>query len=78
LPVAERIHAAITAIRIPALAGDIAVTLSIGITEVGQPTQDESVAQVISRADEAMYAAKRTGRNRSATYLAARPGTGPG
>lgn len=78
LPVAERIHAAITAVRIPAIAGDIAVTLSIGIAEVGQPTQDESVAQVISRADEAMYAAKRAGRNGSATYLAARPGTGPG
>jgi GGDEF domain-containing protein len=60
LPVAERIHAAITAVRIPALAGDIAITLSIGIAEVGQPTQDESVAQVISRADEAVRG--KTGR----------------
>ncbi|MBP7649380.1 MAG: diguanylate cyclase [Phenylobacterium sp.] len=58
--------------------GHRAVTLSIGIAEVGQLTQDGSVAQVIGRADEAMYAAKRAGRNGSATYLAARPGTGPG
>ncbi len=76
LPVAERIHAAMTAVRVPALPADLAVTLSIGIADMGQPSQDETLALVINRADEAMYSAKQAGRNRTATYLAALPGSG--
>jgi PleD family two-component response regulator len=38
-------------------------TLSIGIAETIQAPQAESVDDLIRRADEAMYTAKRAGRN---------------
>ncbi len=67
-PVAERIRVGVAALRVPIPKGDSAVTLSIGIAETILMPQDESVENVIHRADEAMYAAKRAGRNRTVIF----------
>jgi len=42
---------------------DICLTISIGWTEIAP--EDETVNQILSRADEALYQAKRGGRNRA-------------
>lgn len=49
---------------IPSADGTINVTLSIGVTLVGP---DESVDTLMARADDAMYRAKKAGRNRVVT-----------
>ena len=67
-PVAERIRAGVAALRVPTPKGDAAVTISIGISETILKPQDESVENVIRRADEAMYAAKQAGRNRTVIF----------
>jgi diguanylate cyclase (GGDEF)-like protein len=46
-------------------------TLSIGLAEVWPGELDDPM-ELIHRADEALYAAKRGGRNRVRTYVAAR------
>jgi diguanylate cyclase (GGDEF)-like protein len=61
---AERLRKQIEELRIPASAGDIRVTVSIGVATAGQTT--ESVAALINQADRALYEAKRGGRNRVA------------
>ncbi len=77
--VAERIRAGIAAIRVPTPQGDATVTLSVGIAEMllapaaARFGGDDSIERVIQRADEAMYAAKRTGGNRTETWSAPRP-----
>jgi diguanylate cyclase (GGDEF)-like protein len=58
--IAEKLRRAV-AQPIPTSAGDLSITLSIGVTMV-EP--DESPEAIISRADRAMYRAKQTGRNR--------------
>jgi diguanylate cyclase (GGDEF)-like protein len=45
--------------------GNAGVTLSIGIVELTHTLPAESVEDVFRRADEAMYAAKQAGRNRT-------------
>jgi diguanylate cyclase (GGDEF)-like protein len=60
---AQRILENVSAIRLVTDDGAAAVTLSIGIAETIHAPQDESVENVIRRADEAMYAAKQAGRN---------------
>jgi diguanylate cyclase (GGDEF)-like protein/PAS domain S-box-containing protein len=67
-PVAERIRAGVAALRVPTPKGDASVTISIGIAETILKPQDESVDKVIRRADEAMYAAKQAGRNRTIIF----------
>jgi diguanylate cyclase (GGDEF)-like protein len=64
-PLAERIRAGVAAIRVPAEKGAAAVTLSIGIVEMLHGAKTGSVEDMIRRADEAMYAAKQAGRNRT-------------
>jgi diguanylate cyclase (GGDEF)-like protein len=64
-PLAERIRVGVEAMRVPTEKGDAAVTLSIGIIEMIHDTQTESIDSLIRRADEAMYAAKQAGRNRT-------------
>lgn len=64
-PLAERIRADVAALRVPTLKGDAFVTLSIGIVEMMRTTPTESVEDVFRRVDEAMYAAKQAGRNRT-------------
>ena len=71
LPIAERIRAAVSALRASTPYGDVAVTLSIGIAEMFTPPLNDTVAQIINRTDAAMYRAKQTGRNRTVTYIVA-------
>lgn len=61
LALAERLHGAVSAIRLENLS--IAMTVSMGVSEVwpGETTVDAA----LSRADQALYAAKRAGRNRT-------------
>jgi PleD family two-component response regulator len=49
--------------------------ISIGIAETIHTPQDDSVERVIRHADEAMYAAKQAGGNRTATYSAETQGS---
>ena len=81
-PVAERIRAGVAAICVETDKEPTAVTLSIGIAEtlLALPTErpggDDSVERVIHRADQAMYATKHAGGNRTSIYSAPmeRPG----
>jgi diguanylate cyclase (GGDEF)-like protein/PAS domain S-box-containing protein len=54
-------------IRIEAISGVRSLTLSIGVATVGA---DETPDQAVARADQAMYRAKRAGRNRVELALA--------
>ncbi len=62
---AERIRASVAQQNVPTEKGDARVTLSIGIVQKQFNSRTESVEDVFQRADEAMYAAKEAGRNRT-------------
>ncbi len=65
--VAERIRKKITRLALPQLPENHPLTVSIGIRRV--PRGDLSDAQqIVSEADEALYAAKRNGRNRTEIF----------
>ncbi len=68
LPIAERIRAGVAAIRAGAGAEPASLTLSIGIAEIRLEPPDEVVERVIQRADDALYKAKQSGRNRSVIF----------
>ena len=74
LGIAEDIRAAIAATRISTPAGEILTTASIGCAPIAA---GDSVAAALQRADEALYAAKRGGRNRVATRMEEAGATGP-
>ena len=62
---AERIRLHVAEHRVPA--GDreaLNVTVSIGVSELEKDSLEDPGAQLISRADSALYRAKRQGRNR--------------
>jgi diguanylate cyclase (GGDEF)-like protein/PAS domain S-box-containing protein len=61
--VAERIRGGVESLRIETDKGPASVTLSFGIAEMFHSPQDGSVDDMIRRADEALYAAKKAGRN---------------
>jgi diguanylate cyclase (GGDEF)-like protein/PAS domain S-box-containing protein len=64
-PLAERIRVGVEEMRVHTEKGAAVVTLSIGIVELIQGAQNGSAENLIRRADEAMYAAKQAGRNRT-------------
>jgi diguanylate cyclase (GGDEF)-like protein len=59
---AERLRHTVEQLRIPALEGEVRLTVSIGVATAGSDT--ETVAALINQADRALYEAKRSGRNR--------------
>ena len=63
--VARLIHAEVERMNIPHVVEPERVTISIGIA-CAMPGCNESSAALVSAADEALYEAKRSGRNRSA------------
>ena len=67
---AERIRMAIAQMVITSPTGDFGVTVSIGVAPI--LIDDESWSDAMSRADKAMYRAKRSGRNRVVTVNAER------
>jgi diguanylate cyclase (GGDEF)-like protein len=60
--VCERLRELIAAIRVPTSGEPARVTASIGV--VALDSEQETVAAALKRADQAMYAAKQSGRNR--------------
>ncbi len=68
--VAERIRGGVESLRIETDKGPASVTLSLGIAEMFHAPQDGSVDDMIRRADEALYAAKKAGRNRAVIFEA--------
>jgi len=66
--IAERIRASVASIRLNTEKGSLFVTLSIGIAEIQNDPPDQSVEQVVQRADQALYAAKQGGRNRTVIF----------
>jgi diguanylate cyclase (GGDEF)-like protein/PAS domain S-box-containing protein len=70
---AERVRAAVEAVRVPTPKGDALVTLSVGISELNcipklASGDAESLDCLIRCADEAMYKSKQAGRNRITIY----------
>ena len=61
--VAERLHAAVSAIRMTDAGRAVTLTCSIGCHSITSAAAS-TAAQVISQADKALYAAKRQGRDR--------------
>ncbi len=66
---AERIRAAVSAAPVVAEEGEIAVTVSLGVTSSANP---DSIETALRAADAALYKAKQRGRNR--VLAAERPG----
>jgi len=59
--VAERIRTLVSQLRIDSEKGPVKLTVSIGVA--GRAAEEEDPKQMIERADKALYAAKRNGRN---------------
>ena len=70
--VAERIRASVEAARFLVEAGELAVTLSVGIST--QPGGEQrSIDELLREADAALYESKREGRNRITLFSARAP-----
>jgi diguanylate cyclase (GGDEF)-like protein len=62
---AERVRHSIQKLGFPDISEDLGVTVSIGVAEF---RTGESIGQTVARADEALYMAKASGRNRIICY----------
>jgi diguanylate cyclase (GGDEF)-like protein len=62
---AERVRLSIEKLALPEIAADFALSVSIGVAEY---RNGESIGQTVARADEALYLAKSSGRNRVVSY----------
>lgn len=60
--VADRLRRSLADVRIPSPLGEVAFTMSIGMTSI-DPTSD-TFAEALKRADKALYSAKQGGRDR--------------
>jgi diguanylate cyclase (GGDEF)-like protein len=63
--VAQRLHDAVSNQPIATSAGELTVTVSVGLAAPAQ--LDGQIEPLLNRADEALYDAKRSGRNRIST-----------
>ncbi len=64
--IAERIRAQVERYKIRLENKDVGITVSAGI--VSYPAHTSVVSELVEKADEAMYSAKRAGKNRSSIY----------
>lgn len=62
LQVAEKIREAIAAAPVPLEEGELALTVSVGV-HGGLPSRQDRAEDFVAQADEALYEAKRSGRN---------------
>jgi len=62
--VGERMRARVAQRSVPAAGMDLLIKVSIGIAQMRSAKSRESAAELIRRADAALYAAKARGRNR--------------
>jgi diguanylate cyclase (GGDEF)-like protein len=60
---AERLRQAVANLEIPTEKGAVRLTISIGVTQF-RPEDDTTPETILQRADQALYEAKNTGRNR--------------
>ncbi len=63
---AERLRIAVSQLELPQLGPDGRVTVSIGVASF--PEQATNAAELFERADQALYVAKGSGRNRTIVY----------
>jgi diguanylate cyclase (GGDEF)-like protein len=73
LPVAERIHASSASIHVETDKGPLTVTISIGIAQtthssVPGPGKSDTLENLLRCADQALYAAKQNGKNRTVIF----------
>ena len=66
--IAERIRESVAAMGLDVENSPFIVTLSMGIAEIVYTPQDASIEDVIRRADQALYQAKKNGRNHTVIY----------
>lgn len=78
--VAERVRAAVAAVALPYPGSDKVVSISIGVATL-RPIADDAATLLIAAADEALYRAKETGRDRvvmhDAAHAVAAPAAAP-
>ena len=67
--IAQRLHDKIASQSFKLDQGTFSLTVSLGVAELDRG-HDDSLSALLDHADQAMYSAKRSGRNRIATYHA--------
>jgi diguanylate cyclase (GGDEF)-like protein/PAS domain S-box-containing protein len=77
---AERIHASLMSLQVETDTEPLKITLSLGIAQTIHPTvhargQTDTLENLFLRADQAMYAAKKAGRNRTVIFQPDKTGT---